>query len=183
MLGGSQSGGGLAYTLDPLDARPVALTLRGSVAHDDGGRSALAAVGVQWHPLAGVTLAAERLVPVGPAAPRDWTVRLAAGTDRVRGRLRLTAYGEGGIIGAATYAAVQARAAAIVHVARIELDPGVGTWSSLQHEHAATTDRVDAGPGVVARAGPFAAEIDYRFRLTGNAAPASGPVLTLSAGF
>ena len=182
VLGGGQSGGALAVTLDPLAPRPVAVTLRGSVGHDDGGRSAFAAVGVSWRPLTGVTVAAERRIAVGPAAHDDWTLRLAGGVDLTHGRLRLTAYGEGGIVGAATYAAVQARAAVSVRPGHFTLEPGVGGWASVQHDRA-TVDRIDVGPGVIARAGRLTAEIDYRVRVGGNAAPSSGPVLTLSATF
>lgn len=183
VLGGGQSGAAIAFTPDPLSPRPFAVTARGSVAHDDRGRSAFAAVGVQWHPFTGVTVAAERLIAVGPAAPNDWTVRLAAGTDRTYGRWRATVYGEGGIVGHADYAAFQGRAAAVFHLAHVELDPGAGVWSSIQRDPGTLVDRVDVGPGVAMRAGPFAAEVDYRFRVAGNAAPGSGPVLTLSAGF
>lgn len=182
MLGGGQSGGALAFTLDPLAPRPVAVTLRGSAGHDDGGRSAFAAVGVSWRPLTGVTLAAERRIAVGPAAHDDWTLHVGAGGDRTRGRLRLTAYGEGGIVGAATYAAIQGRAAVVVRGGRVTFEPGVGGWASVQHDRA-TVDRIDVGPGVVARAGRLTAEIDYRVRVGGNAAPGSGPVFTLSAAF
>ena len=183
VLGGGQSGGGIAFTPDPLSARPVALTLRGSAAHDDGGRSGFAAVGVQWHPLPGVTVAAERLIPVGPAASGAWTARLAAGGDRRYGPVRLSAYGEGGVIGAATYAAVQGRAAAVAQTHGVEIGPGIGLWSSVQHGRGTTIDRIDAGPGIVARRGVLSAEVDYRWRVAGNAAPGSGPVLTVSAAF
>lgn len=183
VLGGGQSGGGIAFTPDPLAPRHLAVTLRGSVAHDDAGRSAFAAVGLQWHPVAGVTVAAERLIAVGPAGPNAWTVRLAGGIDRTFGRLRATAYGEGGVIGTAAYAAVQGRAAGVFHLAHLEFDPGVGVWSSVQRDRGTTVDRADVGPGLVARFGPFAAEVDYRVRVAGNAAPGSGPVVTLSAAF
>ena len=183
VLGGSQSGGGIAFTPDPLDPRPFALTVRGSIAHDDGGRSSFAAVGLQWRPLPGVTVAAERLIAVGPAARNDWTARIAAGGERRYGPVRVTAYGEGGVIGSATYAAVQGRAATAVRTHGIELDPGAGVWSSVQHDRGPTIDRVDLGPGMVARRGALAAEVDYRWRVAGNAAPGSGPILTLSAAF
>ncbi len=182
VLGGGQSGGAIAFTPDPLAARPLSVTLRGSAGHDDAGRSGFAAVGVAWRPLAGVTVAAERRIAIGPAAHDDWTLRLAAGGDRTRGRFRLTAYGEGGIVGTSTYVAVQGRVAAVVHRAGVAVEPGVGTWASLQHDRA-TVDRVDIGPGVIVRAGVLAAQVDYRWRVAGNAAPASGPVLTLSAAF
>ena len=116
-------------------------------------------------------------------ASNAWTARIAAGAERTYGLLRATAYGEGGIVGHATYGAIQGRAAAILQLGHVELDPGVGAWSSIQRDRGVTLDRIDIGPGVVARAGRFAAEVDYRFRVAGDAAPGSGPVLTVSAAF
>ncbi len=182
VLGGSQSGAAIAFIPDPLSPRPLALTLRGTAAHDDGGRSSFVAAGVQWRPFTGVAVAAERLVAIGPEARNEWAVRLAAGGDRRIGRLHLTGYGEGGIIGGAPYAAVQARAAAAFDLHQVALEPGGGAWASFQHDRT-TVDRVDIGPGLVARLGHIAVEADYRFRVAGNAAPASGPVLTVSAAF
>ncbi len=183
VLGGGQTGGGIAYTLDPLAARPLAVTLRGSIAHDDGGRTAFAAVGVQWRPLPGITVAAERLIGLGPAARDEWTARVAVGSDRRFRRLRLTSYAEGGIIGTAGYVAGQTRIGPEVHAGGVAVVPGIGGWASLQRDHGATVDRLDLGPGIAARAGPLAAAFDYRIRVAGNAAPGSGPVLTLSAAF
>ncbi len=182
ILGGSQSGAAIAFAPDPLAPRPLALTLRAAAGHDDAGRSAYGAAGVEWRPFAGVTLAAERRIALGPAAHGAWSLRLAAGGERRVGGLRLTGYGEGGIVGTAPYAAVQGRAAAIVRTRGIAVEPGAGVWASVEHDRA-TVDRVDLGPGVAARAGGLAFEVDYRFRLAGNAAPASGPVLTLTAAF
>ncbi|MBV8972656.1 MAG: hypothetical protein JO290_10230 [Sphingomonadaceae bacterium] len=182
LLGGGQSGAQLAFTPAPLAPRPLSLTVRGSAAHDDGGRSGFIATGLQWRPFTGVTLAAERLFPVGPAARGAWELRLAGGGERGVGWLHLTGYGEGGVIGSAPYAAVQARAAASFDLRHVRIEPGGGVWAAWQHDRT-SVDRVDVGPGVAAYAGPFAVEADYRFRIAGNAAPASGPVLTLSAAF
>lgn len=181
VLGGGQSGGGLAFALDPLARRPFALTVRGSVAHNDGGRSALAAAGIAWHPAAGITLAVERLIPIGPAARGDWTVRVAGGAARTIGVVEATAYGEAGIVGRSTYAAAQARLGQRLLGGTVS--PGIGAWASVQRGGEQTVGRVDLGPGVTVRAHGVALAVDYRFRVTGNAAPGSGPVLTLSAAF
>ncbi len=53
----------------------------------------------------------------------------------------------------------------------------------MQRNGKEVVDRLDVGPGLAAHSGPFTAQVDYRFRVAGNAAPGSGPVLTLSAGF
>ncbi|MGI4881294.1 MAG: hypothetical protein ACRYG4_27855 [Janthinobacterium lividum] len=183
VLGGGQSGAALAFALDPLAARPLALIARGSIAHDDAG-SALAGFGIQWRPFAGVTVAAERLVRIGPASRSAWTLRAAGGAAATRGPIEASTYGEAGIVGAVPYAAAQARAGAIAHPRKwLEVGAGVGGWASIQSGGGRTVDRVDLGPGIVARAGWLGLALDYRLRVAGNAAPGSGPVLTLTSGF
>lgn len=181
LLGGGQSGGTLTYTPDPLARRPFALITRVSTAHDDGGRSALAAVGVIWHSFAGVTIAAERLVPVGPAARGDWTVRVAGGAARNWRGIDGSVYGEAGIVGRSTYAAAQARVGERLLGGR--LIPGIGTWAGIQRNTGQNVDRLDVGPGLTARIHGVTFAIDYRFRVAGNAAPGSGPVLGVSSAF
>ncbi|QYE36082.1 hypothetical protein KZX46_09180 [Polymorphobacter sp. PAMC 29334] len=139
VLGGGQSGAALAWTPDPLAVRPLALTLRETIAHDDRGRSALAAAGIAWHPFTGVTLAAERLLPVGPAARGDWALRVAGGLSRSVGALDASAYGEAGAVGSVVYAAAQARLGASIHRRNIALGTEVGSWASVQHGHSSTT--------------------------------------------
>ncbi|MBW8785010.1 MAG: hypothetical protein JF593_10290, partial [Novosphingobium sp.] len=71
----------------------------------------------------------------------------------------------------------------IAGVGRSELRAGGGVWGGAQKGAA----RLDAGPsatlGFPAGAGAARLGLDWRFRIAGNAAPASGPALTLSAGF
>ncbi|MGI4879222.1 MAG: hypothetical protein ACRYG4_17240 [Janthinobacterium lividum] len=183
VLGGGQSGAALAWAPDPLSPRPLALTLRGTIAHDDGGRSALAAVGTAWHPFTGVTLAAERLLPLGPAARGDWAVRIAGGVNRTAGAIDASVYGEAGAVGPVAYAAAQAHLGATLRRHGIAFGPGFGGWASIQSGRGSTVDRFDFGPGVTARTGRLSLSADYRFRVAGNAAPRSGPVLTLAAAF
>jgi hypothetical protein len=183
VLGGGQSGAALAWTPDPLASRPFALTARATTAHGDRGQGAFAAVGVAWHPVAGVTLAAERLIAVGPAAHGDWTARIAGGVAQSHGIAEASAYGEAGVVGSATYAAGQAHLGASLHRGRIAVGPGVGVWGSVQRGGGTTVDRLDLGPGITGRAGAIRLSADYRFRVAGNAAPGSGPVVTLTASF
>nr|WP_295664464.1 hypothetical protein [Polymorphobacter sp.] len=183
VLGGGQSGVALAWAPDPLAPRPLAVTLRGTIAHDDSGRSALAAVGVAWHPFTGVTVAAERLVPVSPAARGDWAVRLAGGLSRTAGAIDASVYGEAGAVGPVAYAAAQAHAGATIRRHGIAFGPGFGGWASVQSGRGNTVDRLDLGPGVTARNARLSLSADYRFRIAGNAAPGSGPVITLAAAF
>ena len=64
-----------------------------------------------------------------------------------------------------------------------ELRLGAGVWAGGQE--GAT--RLDLGPRASLRLrigqAPSRLALDWRFRVAGNAAPASGPALTLSAGF
>lgn len=63
------------------------------------------------------------------------------------------------------------------------LEAGAGVWGGAQDDAA----RLDMGPtvGVTFRIGPARGRVsaDYRFRIAGDAEPASGPALTLTAGF
>ncbi|WP_158703099.1 hypothetical protein [Allosphingosinicella vermicomposti] len=59
---------------------------------------------------------------------------------------------------------------------------GAGIWAAAQPG----VSRVDIGPHISVRPRadtPLAVSLDWRQRVAGNAAPASGPALTLSAGF
>ena len=181
VLGGGQSGAAIAWTPDPLSAHPLALTARAETAHDDT-RSAFAAVGVAWHPVRGATIAAERLIPIGSATHGDWAVRVAAGAA-TSGPIGASAYGEAGVVGTTAYAAVQGRTGVDLRVSDVTVSPGGGGWASVQRGHHRTIDRFDLGPGVTFRAGRFSLAAEYRFRIAGNAAPRSGPVVTLSAAF
>ncbi len=198
VLGGGQAGASLAYTLDPLARRPLAVVARAAIAADaslggivpnrfDGG-STQAALGLRWQLRPGVSVSAERLIAAGANARNDWTVRVAAGGERRFGPARLTGYGEAGVLASGdVYAGGQAALGIKVATAGpATLTTGIGSWASIQHT-AATTGRVDVGPCVSVhltkgRIG-FDLSADYRFRVAGRAAPASGPAVTLSAAF
>ena len=65
----------------------------------------------------------------------------------------------------------------------LRVEAGAGSWGGAQKG----TERLDVGPtvAVTVPVGNVVTRIsaDYRFRVAGDAAPASGPALTLSAGF
>lgn len=71
----------------------------------------------------------------------------------------------------------------IARIGTAELRGGAGAWGGAQ----TGSGRLDVGPGLTLRANAGATSarlaMDWRFRVAGNAAPASGPALTLSAGF
>lgn len=179
VLGGGQVGGSIAFVTNPYARRPLALVARANVAADpDGLRSETAqlAVGLRQSLLPGVSLSVERLIPLGTATQGAFTARLAAGGKWQR----LEAYGEAGVIDTGQlYAGGQARAR-ILRFGPAALN--AATWASVQ---TGTPDvwRVDVGPSLNATVKGIRIEADWRQRVGGNAAPGSGPVLTVSAGF
>jgi hypothetical protein len=183
VLGGGQVGASLAFLPDPLARRPLAIVARANMAAGSAGvqrETAQAAIGVRQTLLPGVTLSAERLIALGDATRGDWTLRLAAGGARGR----LDAYGEAGVLaGGTVYGGAQATA----RVLRIgPASFNAGSWASVQTGQGAGTPdvwRVDVGPSVAARWHGVRLQADWRERVGGNAAPSSGPVLTVSAGF
>jgi hypothetical protein len=192
VLGGGQSGGGLAWTLDPLARRPIAVVARFNAATDANGAidnsSNQAGFGLRWRPRPGISLSAERLVAIGYAARNDWALRIAAGADGKRGRFEWSSYAEAGVLGAGdAFAGAQARAVMpVFRYGKASFLAGAGSWASIQ-TGGVTTGRFDIGPSLVARAPMGRTNVDlsadWRFRAVGNAMPGSGPALTLSTGF
>lgn len=179
VLGGGQLGASLVFLPDPLAQRPLALLLRANIAASPravDAASAQLAAGLRWQLRPGLTLAAERLIPLGAATRADWTVRLAAGGAAGR----LAAYGEAGVLAqGGLYAGAQA-SARLLRIGPAAL--AAGSWASLQ---TGTPDvwRVDLGPSLSASMKGVRLQADWRQRVGGNAAPGSGPVVTLSSGF
>lgn len=179
LLGGAQSGFRLGWTFDPLARRPLALVARGAVAHGDG--AVQLAAGVEWRVMPGLAIAAERL-----AGEREaWTVRVAGGGEALARGFTLAGYAEVGVIGAERrdlYAAGEARALRRRTIGGVQVAAGAGGWGSVQRAEA-TIGRFDIGPTLVVRAGPVRVAADWRFRVAGDAAPGSGPTVTVSAAF
>lgn len=179
VLGGGQMGGSIAFLPDPYARRPLALVARANVAADPAGvraDTAQGAIGIRQALVPGVSISAERLIAIGNATRGDWTLRLAAGG--MRGRF--SGYGEAGVLGRGqAYAGAQA-SARLLRIGPATL--GAGTWASLQ-TGAPDVWRVDVGPSITAHVKGVRLQADWRQRVAGNAAPGSGPALTISAGF
>lgn len=179
VLGGGQLGASVALLADPLARRPLALVARGFVAADARGvqrDTAQAAIGLRQTLVPGVTLSAERLLALGAATRGDWTLRLAGGGRRGR----LEAYGEAGVLGSGhVYGGAQA-SGRLLRVGPAAL--AAGGWASLQ-TGVPDVWRVDVGPSLAAQWRGLRLQADWRQRVAGNAAPGSGPVVTISAGF
>ncbi len=191
VLGGGQSGAQVAYSLDPLSSRPLAVEARVSAPNNDVKDGAQAALGVTWRLRPSLSLTAERLFAAGDHARGGWTVRAAGGAATVRQGgarrwLDASIYAEGGIVGLrdpAYYGAAQGRVGRSAAIAEdIAASVGMGGWASVQRDRR-TVSRFEVGPTLHLSRGAFNLTADYRVRLAGNAAPGSGPALTLAAFF
>ena len=189
--GGSQSGLILRYFLLPGSRVSPAFYLRGSSGIERPRGEELAA-GFSLRPIPGlpVRLLAEARVTrttngtiVRPAAALVSELPPA----RLPLGLRAEAYVQAGYVGGRGATAFVDGQARIEHpLARVsgaELRAGGGVWGGAQQG----ANRLDIGPTATLsfRLGPVGTRVsaDYRWRMAGNAAPGSGPVLTLSAGF
>jgi len=189
--GRSQMGAVVRYELAPGAAQRPQAYLRGSAALQ-GAREQEVAVGLSARPLARVPLrmaaelrASDRATgsEVRPAA----FVVTELAPQHLPAGMVAEAYAQAGYVGGRVHTAFvdgQARAdRSLASAGDFDLRAGAAAWGGAQREGA----RLDVGPSASlsfqlghAR-GRVAA--DYRFRVAGDAEPASGPALTLSAGF
>ncbi len=191
--GASQAGAVLRYRLAPDSTHRPALYLRGSAALNGSGERELAG---------GISLRPVGAVPVSFSG--ELRVTRFAGGARVRpavalvtelppaqlpAGLRAEAYGQAGYVGG-TYATgfvdgqlkLDRRMFSAAQ-GKGEIRLGVGVWGGAQKG----ASRLDVGPSATLgfRVGEGSGRLsaDWRFRIAGEAAPKSGPALTLSAGF
>jgi len=199
LLGGGQSGIRLGYTPDPLAQRPIELFGRLAIAHDGlspKGRSTQAAIGAAWMPLGrgGPAVGAERLITLGREGRDAWAIRVSGGawhTADAKLPLDLSAYAEAGIVGANRrdgFAGAQALALYPVATRKgTRIGIGGGIWGSVQDGDVRTASRLELGPGaqLSQQIGKGTIELrgEYRFRIAGDAAPGSGPALTVATRF
>lgn len=191
ILGGGQSAAQLAYGIDPLAARPLSIHARIAAANSEPDSAQLAA-GVSWRAIPALSLAVERLVPVGDSSRAAWNLRVAGGYDRPAPTRRqwhdLSIYGELGIVGLHSrdlYGAGIVRVGERFAVGRNSLMAGAGAWASVQRADS-TVSRLEAGPSFrfhLSSPAPLDVIADYRIHVAGNAKPGSGPVLTIVTGF
>lgn len=189
--GASQAGAVIHYRLAPASPLRPAAYLRATSAvrapHDEE-----LAAGLMLRPIKGL--------PVSAMAELRAT-RLQSGTAlrpaillvsefppvSLPGGFRAESYGAAGYVGgrfATPFAEGQLRLdRRIARIGPAELRAGAGAWGGAQRG----ASRLDAGPGATLGfplgTGSARLSADWRFRLAGQAAPASGPAMTLSAGF
>jgi hypothetical protein len=189
--GRSQAGAVLRYRLAPASAhRPVAYArITRALA---GVAETEIAAGAASRPLPGmpVSFAAEVRFRDGPGGhevrPAAYAVTELPPVTLPLG-LRGEAYAQAGYVGgrfATAFVDGQARIdAPVARLGGAELRAGGGAWGGAQKGAA----RVDVGPsaalGFAIGKTRSRLAFDYRFRVAGDAAPGSGPSLTISAGF
>lgn len=199
LLGGGQSGIRLGYTPGPLARRPIELFGRLAIAHDwfdPKGGSGQGAVGTAWMPLGrdGPTVGAERLIAIGREGRNAWAIRVSGGAWHAADAklpIDLSAYAEAGVVGAGSRDGFAgAQALALYPVAAREgtrIGIGAGVWGSVQDGGGRTASRLEFGPSaqLSQRIGKGTIELrgEYRFRIAGDAAPGSGPALTVATRF
>lgn len=194
VLGGGATGALVGWSPDPLARRPFTVFARAYAPHLDAStpdqEALTAAIGVSWRPLPGVPLAvtAERLFAAGAYGRDAWSARVGGGSERaLPWSLTLTGYGETGVVGRRPdwFAGGQ-----LGLERRFDLPlgfsaaPGLQLWASGEHARD-TVWRTDVGP--MLRIGhtrwPTSVSLDYRWRVGGNAEPASGPAVTIYGRF
>jgi len=190
--GGGQAGAVVRYHLAPASARRPALYLRASSPLRIPHGAELAA-GLALRPLARVpVVAAAELRAVQTSSGRAVlrpAAMLVSEFPPLAAPLGLRAevYGATGYVGgrdATAFVDGQVRAdRRVMRLGPADLRAGGGLWGGAQRGAA----RLDLGPSatlaVPLGAGGARVSADWRFRVIGDAAPASGPAVTLSAGF
>ncbi|MEQ1540811.1 MAG: hypothetical protein ABL926_01015 [Novosphingobium sp.] len=189
--GASQAGAVIRYRLAPSSPLRPALYLRATSAlHAPRGEEL--AGGLTLRPVPRLPVAAM----IEARATRTMTgtvVRPAAALVSelppvaLPGGLRGEAYVQAGYVGgrdATLFVDGQGRIERrLISTGRWELRAGAGTWGGAQRG----AKRLDVGPTATLAVplGPVGGRLsaDWRFRVLGNAAPSSGPAITLSAGF
>jgi hypothetical protein len=185
LLGGSQAGARLTYRVAGGPARPLALSLRAaSPLRRPAG--AEAALGLDWKPSARLPLhlLAERRQALGDEGRSAFAILVHGGVGDARlGRLRLDAYAQAGLAGLRSRDPFGDGSIRLSLPLSSRARLGAGAWAAAQPGAA----RLDLGPQaaltlpLAGRSTTLAA--DWRLRVAGDAAPGSGPTLTLSTDF
>ena len=177
-LGGSQAGARLTVPVAP----GVALSARAYAPLESRGGEA--ALGLDWRPLRQlpVHLLVERRQRLKRGGRSALSVLAYGGGERLAGPLVAEAYGQAGLVGLNARDLFADGAVRIGVPLGDDLRVGLGAWGAAQPGLA----RLDIGPQLSWRlpvAAPLRLFADYRIRVAGDAAPASGPALTLAADF
>ncbi len=184
-LGGGQAG---VRVRIPVAANGrIALATR--LAAPLAGQGREAAVGIEWRPVGGIAMVLERRIALDRSGSGTG-LGMIAGFDRrdVLAGFDLEAYGQAGAVardGIEPYADGAVRGVAPVATMRgAVVRLGLGGWGGAQRGAA----RLDIGPSMtvtvpVGQDSSMRLSVDWRQRVAGNAAPGSGPAVTLGGDF
>jgi hypothetical protein len=179
-LGASQAGARLTYNF----TRGIAATVRTS--SEVGRRGGEVAAGMRIQPVAGIPIwfDAERRQRIGKyGGGRDAFALFVEGGvyDRqMPWRFSLDAYLQGGVVGFHHRDRFIDGGFTLTRPVFRQFSAGLGLWGAAQPG----LYRLDAGPRVSMRVrNNLKVHVDWRQRLVGNAAPGSGPALTLAGDF
>jgi hypothetical protein len=179
-LGGSQAGARLNYNF----TRGIAATFR--TTSQVGRRGGEVAAGMRIQPLGGIPLwvTAERRQRVGKygGGRSAFALFLEGGVYQrpMPWQLSLDAYLEGGVVGFHLRDRFIDGGLTVTRPVYKQFSAGLGLWGGAQPG----VYRVDAGPRVSMRVrNNVRVHVDWRQRLAGNAAPGSGPAVTLAGDF
>ena len=187
-LGGSQLGARFAYRINGNPQRPLALNLRLS-SPLRSRKGAEAALGLEWKPVAAVPvrLLAERRQALGDEGRSAFALLAYGGVSDLKalGPLRVSAYAQAGVVGVRSRD-LFADGAAVIALPLDEgerMSVGAGAWAAAQPG----VSRLDVGPSVRLRlpvqGRSVSVSADWRIRAAGDAAPGSGPALTVATDF
>lgn len=181
-LGGSQAGARLLYRLGG------GLSLSGRLYSPlESRHGAEAALGLEWQPSRSLPLRilAERREALGRDGRSAFALLAHGGvSDRpVAGPLHLDAYAQAGVVGLARRDAFADGAVRLSLPLGRDLAAGAGAWGAVQPG----VSRLDVGPSITLRGrlgdAGMRLSADWRFRIAGDAAPGSGPALTVATDF
>lgn len=181
-ISGSQAGARLLYRLGRDARRPLAASARLYAPLKEADAAELA-LGLDWKPASALPfhLLVERRQALGGTGRPAFAASVYGGLgEQPIGPLRLDAYGQAGIVGTrsrALFADASVRLGLPVGRARL----GLGAWGAAQPD----AERLDIGPqaSLTFKGTPLVIAVDWRLRIAGDAAPRSGPALTVSTGF
>lgn len=179
-LGASQAGARLTYNF----TRQIAATFRSS--SNVGRRGGEVAAGVRIQPVRGLPLwiDAERRQRIGRygGGRNAFALFFEGGVyDRpIAMHFLLDGYLQGGVVGLHSRDRFIDGGLTLTRPVYRQFSAGVGVWGGAQPG----VYRVDAGPRVTMRVrSNVKVHVDWRQRLAGNAAPGSGPAITLAGDF
>jgi hypothetical protein len=179
-LGASQAGARLTYNF----TRQVAATLRST--STVGRRGGEVAAGVRIQPVAGIPLwiDAERRQRIGRfgGGRNAFALFFEAGVYERPMPLHFTldSYLQGGVVGLRSRDGFVDGALTLTRPVYRQFSAGLGVWGGAQPG----VYRVDVGPRLTMRVRRnLKVHVDWRQRLAGNAAPGSGPAVTLAGDF